>query len=65
MMQVRVDESIELLKLAEEQFAPDLLFACSFGAEDVVLIRFDQVNMLRPLGLSRWIPAVCHNLPMM
>ncbi len=38
MMQARVDESIELLKQAQDQFAPDLVFACSFGAEDVVLI---------------------------
>jgi phosphoadenosine phosphosulfate reductase len=37
-MQARVDESIKLLKQAEDQFAPDLVFACSFGAEDVVLI---------------------------
>jgi phosphoadenosine phosphosulfate reductase len=37
-MQARVDESIALLKQAEDQFAPDLVFACSFGAEDVVLI---------------------------
>jgi phosphoadenosine phosphosulfate reductase len=37
-MQTRVDESIKLLKQAEEQYAPDLVFACSFGAEDVVLI---------------------------
>jgi phosphoadenosine phosphosulfate reductase len=37
-MQARVDESIELLKQAQDQFAPDLVFACSFGAEDVVLI---------------------------
>ena len=37
-MQTRIDESIALLKQAEDQFAPDLVFACSFGAEDVVLI---------------------------
>jgi phosphoadenosine phosphosulfate reductase len=37
-MQARVDESIKLLKQAQDQFAPDLVFACSFGAEDVVLI---------------------------
>jgi len=38
MTQARVDETIRLLKQAEEQYAPDLVFACSFGAEDVVLI---------------------------
>ena len=38
MMQARVDETIKLLKQAQDQFAPDLVFACSFGAEDVVLI---------------------------
>jgi len=37
-MQARVDESIALLKQAADQLAPDLVFACSFGAEDVVLI---------------------------
>jgi len=37
-MQARVDETIKLLKQAQDQFAPDLVFACSFGAEDVVLI---------------------------
>ncbi len=37
-MQARIDESIELLKQAEDQYAPGLVFACSFGAEDVVLV---------------------------
>lgn len=37
-MQARLDESIKILKQAEDEFAPDLVFACSFGAEDVVLI---------------------------
>ncbi len=37
-MQARVDESVKLLKQAQDQFAPGLVFACSFGAEDVVLI---------------------------
>jgi phosphoadenosine phosphosulfate reductase len=37
-MQSRVDETIKLLKQAQDQFTPDLVFACSFGAEDMVLI---------------------------
>lgn len=37
-MQAKIDESIALLKQAEDQYAPDMVFACSFGAEDVVLI---------------------------
>jgi len=38
MMQVKVDETIALLKQAEHEYALDLVFASSFGAEDVVLI---------------------------
>jgi phosphoadenosine phosphosulfate reductase len=45
-MQARVDESIKLLKQAQDQFAPDLVFACSFGAEDVVLI--DLISKYAP-----------------
>jgi len=33
----QMDQAVELLKQAEQEFAPDLVFACSFGAEDVVL----------------------------
>jgi len=36
--QCKINESIALLQKASEQYAPKLLFACSFGAEDVVLI---------------------------
>ena len=45
-MQTRIDESMKLLKQAEDQFAPDLVFACSFGAEDVVLI--DLISKYAP-----------------
>ncbi len=45
-MQARIDESIKLLKQAEDQFAPNLVFACSFGAEDVVLI--DLISKYSP-----------------
>jgi phosphoadenosine phosphosulfate reductase len=37
-MHVKVDETIALLKRAEDEYGPDLVFASSFGAEDVVLI---------------------------
>ena len=39
-------QTIELLKQAEAQYAPDLVFACSFGAEDVVL--FDLIAKHAP-----------------
>ncbi|MFQ5344984.1 MAG: phosphoadenylyl-sulfate reductase [Mariprofundus sp.] len=37
-MQTRVNETVALLKQAEREYAPNLVFASSFGAEDVVLI---------------------------
>ncbi len=33
----QLNQTVELIKQAEREFAPDLVFACSFGAEDVVL----------------------------
>jgi len=33
-----MNQTVALLKQAESEFASDLVFACSFGAEDVVLI---------------------------
>ncbi len=36
--QHKVDESIGLLQQAADEYASELVFACSFGAEDVVLI---------------------------
>jgi len=38
MMQAKIDETITLLKQAQDEYAPDLVFASSFGAEDMVLI---------------------------
>jgi len=32
-----INQAVDLLKQAEHEFAPNLVFACSFGAEDVVL----------------------------
>ncbi|MCF7821563.1 MAG: phosphoadenylyl-sulfate reductase [Mariprofundaceae bacterium] len=43
----KLDQTIEWLKQAEQAFAPDLVFACSFGAEDVVL--FDLIAGHAPL----------------
>jgi len=37
-VQTKIDESIALLQQAENEYGPSLVFACSFGAEDVVLI---------------------------
>ncbi len=37
-MQTKIDETINLLKQAQDAYAPELVFASSFGAEDVVLI---------------------------
>ena len=34
----KLNQTIEWLKEAEQAFAPDLVFACSFGAEDMVLV---------------------------
>lgn len=34
----KLNQTIAWLKEAEQAFAPDLVFACSFGAEDVVLV---------------------------
>jgi len=34
----KLNQTIEWLKQAEREFAPDMVFACSFGAEDVVLV---------------------------
>jgi len=42
----KVDQSIELLKKAEDQYGADIVFACSFGAEDVVLI--DLISRYAP-----------------
>jgi len=46
MMQAKVDETVALLKQAQDKYAPDLVFASSFGAEDVVLI--DLISKLAP-----------------
>jgi len=37
-MQAKIDATIKLLKQAQGEYAPELVFASSFGAEDVVLI---------------------------
>ncbi len=37
-MQSKLDQSIALLKQAEADYAPHVVFACSFGAEDVLLL---------------------------
>jgi len=42
----KLNPTIEWLKQAEREFAPDLVFACSFGAEDVVL--FDLIAKHAP-----------------
>jgi len=42
----KLNQTIEWLKQAEREFAPDLVFACSFGAEDVVL--FDLIAKHAP-----------------
>ena len=47
MLENRVKESVEILRQAEA-LAPDVVFACSFGAEDVVLIDL----------ISRYAPAI-------
>ena len=47
-MQRKIDETIALLQRAECDYAPDLVFACSFGAEDVVLIDL----------IARYAPAI-------
>jgi len=36
--QTKLEQAIKLLQQARDRFAPDIVFACSFGAEDVVLI---------------------------
>ena len=46
MLKDKVDQSVEILRQAEEAFAPDVLFACSFGAEDVVLV--DLISRFAP-----------------
>jgi len=38
MMQTKIDHTISLLKQAQAEYAPELVFASSFGAEDVLLI---------------------------
>jgi len=45
-MQTKVNETIALLKQAQDEYAPDLVFASSFGAEDVVLI--DLISKYAP-----------------
>ena len=45
-MKEKVDQSIELLKKAEAEYGADIVFACSFGAEDVVLI--DLISRYAP-----------------
>ncbi|MDX8395097.1 MAG: phosphoadenylyl-sulfate reductase, partial [Mariprofundaceae bacterium] len=41
-----LEQAINLLKQAETEYAPNLVFACSFGAEDVVL--FDLITKHAP-----------------
>lgn len=48
MLENKVEQSVEILRQAEEAFAPDIVFACSFGAEDVVLVDL----------ISRYAPAI-------
>ena len=36
-MQAKVNETVQILQQARDSYAPDLVFASSFGAEDVVL----------------------------
>jgi len=43
----KLNQTIEWLKQAEREFAPDMVFACSFGAEDVVLV--DMIAKHAPL----------------
>jgi len=45
-MQSKIDETIALLKQAEDEYGPDLVFSSSFGAEDVVLI--DLISKYSP-----------------
>jgi len=42
----QLNQTVELMKQAEGEYAPDLVFACSFGAEDVVL--FDLIAKHAP-----------------
>lgn len=37
-LQDKLDQSVTQLKQAEGEYAPDIVFACSFGAEDVLLL---------------------------
>jgi len=37
-VQEKLERTIALLKEAEADYAPDIVFACSFGAEDVLLL---------------------------
>jgi len=48
MLEEKVNQSIGILRQAEEAFAPDIVFACSFGAEDVVLVDL----------MSRYAPSI-------
>jgi len=43
-MKTKIDETIALLKQAQDEYAPDLVLASSFGAEDVVLIDLISKN---------------------
>jgi len=43
-MQAKIDATVALLKQAQDEYAADLVFASSFGAEDVVLIDLISKN---------------------
>lgn len=45
-MQAKLAHTKELLLQAQDRFAPNIVFACSFGAEDVVLI--DLISRYAP-----------------
>lgn len=45
-MQTKINETVALLKQAAEQYGSELVFASSFGAEDVVLIDLIARNAL-------------------
>lgn len=46
MLENKVEQSVEILRQAEQAYAPDVVFACSFGAEDVVLV--DLISRYAP-----------------
>jgi len=51
--QDKIDASVALLQQAADEYAPELVFACSFGAEDVVLI-----DLISKQLINKHVPAL-------